>query len=176
MVGKTLYIEDVLTPDNMACRISERFTQWEMLRRTKVNEWDETQQYIYATDTTKTANAKLPWSNKTTIPKLCQIRDNLYSNYMASMFPKRKWLVWEGETRTDEAITKKQAIEAYMAWVIDRNEFYDEISKLVLDYIDYGNAFSTVEWVDRRHVITNADGSQRMQTGYVGPVHPSYLS
>lgn len=170
MVGKTLYIEDVLTPDNMACRISERFTEWEMLRRTKVNEWDETQQYIYATDTTKTANAKLPWSNKTTIPKLCQIRDNLYSNYMASMFPKRKWLVWEGETRTDEAITKKQAIEAYMAWVIDRNEFYDEISKLVLDYIDYGNAFSTVEWVDRRHVITNADGTQRMQTGYVGPV------
>lgn len=170
MAGKVLFIEDVLQPDGMACGISQRFMDWDLLRQTKMKEWDETQEYIYATDTTKTANAKLPWSNKTTIPKLCQIRDNLYSNYMASMFPKRKWLMWEGETKMDEAITKKQAIEAYMGWVIDRNEFYDEISKLVLDYIDYGNAFSTVEWVDRRHVITNDDGTQRMQTGYVGPV------
>jgi hypothetical protein len=28
-------------------------------------------------------------------PKLCQIRDNLYSNYTATLFPKRKWLVWD---------------------------------------------------------------------------------
>lgn len=170
MAGKVLFVEDFLKPDKMACKIAEHLVTWELLRQEKKNEWDETQQYIYATDTTKTANAKLPWSNKTTIPKLCQIRDNLYSNYMASMFPKRKWLTWEGENRADETIGKRQAIESYMAWAIDRNEFYDEVSKLVLDYIDYGNAFGTVEWVDRRHVINNPDGTQRMQTGYVGPV------
>src|SRR5690606_19796653 len=110
-------------------------------------------------------NSKLPWSNKTTIPKLCQIRDNLFANYMASMFPKQKWLIWEGDTESDETMQKKQAIESYIGWTLDRNEFYDEVSKLVLDYIDYGNAFVTVEWADRRNLTKD-----KQQVGYVGPM------
>ena len=170
MVGKVLFIEDVIQPDGLACRISEHYMNWDLGRRTKVAEWDETQQYIYATDTTKTTNNKLPWSNKTTIPKLCQIRDNLYSNYMASMFPKRKWLIWEADSEIDQQKAKAEAIEAFMFWCIDRNEFYDEVAKLVLDYIDYGNAFGTVEWVDHTHLVNEDNGQQRFQAGYVGPV------
>jgi hypothetical protein len=131
-----------------------------------VNEKEEIQRYIYATDTTKTSNAKLPWSNKTTVPKLCQIRDNLYANYMASMFPKRKWLVWEADDVESNRSDKVKNIEAYMAWVIDRPEFYNEISKCVLDYIDYGNPVATVDWIDERSV--DKDGTQK--SGYVGPV------
>lgn len=170
MSGKVLYIEDVITPDNLGCRIADYWIKWDMLRQVKKSEWDETQRYIYATDTTKTTNSKLPWSNKTTVPKLCQIRDNLYSNYMATMFPKRKWVAWEGDEKVDETPEKRQAIESYMGWVIDRNEFYDEVSKLVLDYIDYGNCFGTVDWVDRRHMANDDNGQQRLQTGYVGPM------
>lgn len=168
-MSKVLYIEDIIQPDNLACSISEKYITWEMFRQNKVREWDEIQQYIFATDTTKTSNSKLPWSNKTTIPKLCQIRDNLYSNYMATMFPKRKWLMWEGASEDDQTNRKVQAIESYMGWVIDRNEFYNEISKLVLDYIDYGNCFATVEWVDNTRTVTDTDGRQRIQSGYVGP-------
>ena len=165
MAGKVIEITDIITPDNKGCQIANFYMDWVMRRSPKVDEWTEIQQYIYATDTTKTSNNKLPWSNKTTIPKLCQIRDNLYANYMASMFPKQKWLIWEGSTKDDETKQKKQAIETYISWVMDRNEFYDEASKLVLDYIDYGNCFATVEWVDNRNVTED-----QIQTGFVGPV------
>lgn len=160
-----LIIDEILQPDQMACQISNHWMEWDQKRVNKVAEWEEIQRYIFATDTSKTTNSKLPWSNKTTIPKLCQIRDNLFANYMASMFPKRKWLTWEGNTRSDEDAEKISAIESYMAWVIDRNEFYDEVSKAVLDYIDYGNCFVMPEWRDDRVELED-----REQAGYVGPV------
>lgn len=141
---------------------------WDMRRQDWLAEKKEIQKYIFATDTTKTSNSKLPWSNKTTIPKLCQIRDNLNANYMAALFPKRKWLVWEGDTGYDADDEKRKAIENYMAWVIDRNEFYDEVQKLVLDYIDYGNCFATVEWHDNSQLLDNPSGP-REQVGYKGP-------
>lgn len=165
MTGKVVDIWEVITPDNKGCYIANQYMDWEMRRSPKVREWEEIQRYVYATDTTQTTNSKLPWSNKTTIPKLCQIRDNLFANYMASMFPKQKWLIWEGSTKDDETRQKKTAIETYISWAMDRNEFYDEASKLVLDYIDYGNCFATVEWVDNRNVTEN-----QIQVGFVGPV------
>lgn len=165
MAGKVIDIWEVLTPDNKGCYIANQYMEWETRRTPKVSEWTEISRYVYATDTTQTTNAKLPWSNKTTIPKLCQIRDNLFANYMASMFPKQKWLIWEGVSRDDETKIKKDAIQTYIGWAMDRNEFYDEAAKLVLDYIDYGNCFATVEWVDNRNVTKD-----QIQVGYVGPV------
>lgn len=164
MAGKTLDIEELIVPDQLGTKISETYITWENMRENKINEWREIQSYIFATDTTKTTNSKLPWNNKTTIPKLCQIRDNLFSNYMASLFPRRKWLEWEGATEEDEDKAKKDAIENYIGWAIDRNEFYYEVGKLVLDYIDYGNCIGIPTWIDERQV--NEDGTQ---VGYVGP-------
>jgi hypothetical protein len=165
-MSKTLDVDKLIDPDKLGCEIAEQYLEWETKRQVWVNEKEEIQRYIYATDTTKTSNAKLPWSNKTTVPKLCQIRDNLYANYMASMFPKRKWLVWEADDVESNRSDKVKNIEAYMAWVIDRPEFYNEISKCVLDYIDYGNPVATVDWIDERSV--DKDGTQK--SGYVGPV------
>lgn len=168
MTGKVLDLEtDILTEDKLATSIALKYAGWETMRVKRVQEWDELTRYVFATDTTQTRNSQLPWSNKTTIPKLCQIRDNLYANYMASMFPKRKWLIWEGNNPSDEDRQKREAILAYMSWVIDRNEFYDEVSKLVEDYIHYGNSFATVEWIDSR----NPDAEEgRIDGGYVGPM------
>lgn len=166
MAGKVLDLEDVLKPDTMAEQISSRYQTWESFRQQKVSEWEEVQQYIFATDTTKTTNSTLPWSNKTTIPKLCQIRDNLFANYMATMFPKRKNIKWLGDTEEDNGPEKKKTIEDYSFWLTDRNEYYDEVEKVVLDYIDYGNCFATVEWIDRRYDA----GEGRIQSGFVGPV------
>jgi len=163
VAGKVLEIESILTKDSLACDIGRNYQTWESARNIKVAEWKEIQQYIFATDTTKTSNSKLPWSNKTTIPKLCQIRDNLYANYIAAMFPKQNWLEWQGEGITDENREKKEAIESYMLWAIDRNEFYDEMAKVVYDYIDYGNCFVMPEWIDRTQV---ANGTK---IGFVGP-------
>ena len=170
---KTLIIDDYLDIDGVAWEIANKYITWENMRQNKVREWQEIQEYIFATDTTKTTNSKLPWSNKTTLPKLCQIRDNLFANYMASMFPKRKWLIWQGQNPIDEEQGKKMTIESYMGWVVDRNEFYDEVSKLILDYIDYGNVFATVEWIDNSQDLLEEAANPAMpsrQVGYVGPM------
>jgi hypothetical protein len=164
MAGKVLELTDIITPDQVGDEIARMWHTWDIGRREKKDEWVELRKYIYATDTRQTSNSKLPWSNSTTIPKLCQIRDNLFSNYVASMFPKRRWLKWEGTSQGDEAQNKVNAIKDYMMWVVSQKEFRDEVHKLIYDYIDYGNVFATVEWVDES---TNVDGE--IKPAYVGP-------
>ena len=160
---KAITLDTLIEPDSLARGLSEMYITFERSRVNKRAEWQEIQEYIFATDTGKTRNSSLPWSNKTTIPKLCQIRDNLFSNYIAALFPRRRWLTWEGSVKEAEQAGKRDAIISYMNWVIDRPEFYSEISKLIADYIDYGNCFASVEWVDQRSL----DGDKE---GYVGPM------
>lgn len=165
MVGRTLDIDDVITRDQLGTHIANLWLTWNQGRTEFINQKRELREYIYATDTTKTSNSSLPWSNKTTIPKLTQIRDNLYANYMATMFPKRRWLTWEGADESDETKAKVDVIKDYTSWVVNQKQFKEEIRKLVLDYIDFGNCFGTVEWVDETY-ITPA-GTEKI--GYVGP-------
>lgn len=165
MVGKVLTIEQLIDRDQLGAYISNKFREWDNAREQKKEQWRELRSYIYATDTKHTTNAKLPWSNSTTLPKLTQIRDNLYANYVATMFPKRKWLNWEGVTEQDENETTVETIKDYMTWVVSQPEFKTEVQKLVLDYIDYGNAFSTVEWVDE----STEEELTGVRLGFVGP-------
>jgi hypothetical protein len=168
----------------LATRLTERFIEWDTLRMVKKNDWEEVRRYVYATDTTQTTNNQLPWKNKTTVPKLCQIRDNLYANYTATLFPQRKWLVWEANEKDADSRAKRDAITNYMAWVIDQPSFKHEIDKLILDYIDFGNCFGTVEWIDERveqpgyaaaygpnyfGVVHTDKAYPITQSGYVGP-------
>lgn len=164
MAGKSLDLKDVIVEDQLGVSVARTFQTWNTLRQNKILEWAELRKYVYATDTTKTSNSKLPWKNKTTIPKLCQIRDNLHANYMATLFPKRKWLLWEADDNDSDQQDKKTAIVNYMSWVIAQDRFKSEISKCVYDYIDYGNTFGTVEWIDQRQELKD-----RQQVGYVGP-------
>lgn len=83
------------------------------------------------------------------------------------MFPKRKWLVWEADDEASANAEKKAAIENYISWTIDYPSFKQELTKCVLDYIDYGNAFATVEWIDETH-YSGVNGAQ-LKVGYVGP-------
>lgn len=164
MSGRVLQLENVISPDLLATRLTERYVEWDTLRQIKKNDWEEIRRYVYATDTTQTSNASLPWKNKTTVPKICQIRDNLYANYTATLFPKRKWLIWEAIEQDAASREKRDAIVNYMAWCIEQPSFKQEIDKIILDYIDFGNCFATVEWCDQR--ITQPD---KTQVGFVGP-------
>lgn len=165
MAGKTLDIDNVIVRDQLGCHIAEKWLTWNMFRQEWINQKREIREYIYATDTTKTTSGSLPWSNKTTLPKLTQIRDNLFANYMATMFPRRRWLTWEGADKSDNTRAKTRAIIDYIGHVVSQPEFKEEVKKLVLDYIDYGNVFGTVEWVDQTTV--DEDGTTKL--GYVGP-------
>jgi hypothetical protein len=165
MTGKVMELLNVISPDLLATRLTEKYIEWETLRQVKKNAWEEVRRYVYATDTTQTSNASLPWKNKTTIPKLCQIRDNLYSNYTATLFPQRKWLQWEANEKDANSVEKRDAITNYMAWAINQPSFKHELDKCILDYIDFGNCFATVEWTDER--VQRKDGTT--QAGYIGP-------
>lgn len=166
MTGKTLDLRiDILQEDRLATKITEKWLDWDMRRNTWRQAKEEVRRYVYATDTTQTTNSQLPWKNKTTIPKLCHIRDNLYSNYTSVLFPTRKWILWEANEYDPDSAHKRDAIVNYMAWAIEQPSFKHEIDKIILDYIDFGNCFATVEWIDERKV--QSDG--RTQAGYVGP-------
>lgn len=167
MAGKVLSLSDLLDEDDVACNIGNIFREWELYGNKRRGDWRELRQYLYATDTKHTSNSKLEWSNSTTIPKLTQIRDNLYSNYLATLFPKRKWMNWLGDKEADEAEQKVTAVKVYMVWATSQPSFKSAISKLVLDYIDYGNCFSTVEWVDES--TEDPKKNEGIKLGFVGP-------
>lgn len=161
--SKTLDITDLTQPDSMATAISDKFQELNILRRTWLDEKIELRNYLFATDTRKTSNSKLPWKNSTTTPKLCQIRDNLHANYIAALFP-NDWLKWEGDDRDAVAKDKAKILEAYAYNKTKASGFEDTVSKLVYDFIDYGNCFATVEYVNNLRI--SPDG---VRTGYSGP-------
>jgi len=163
--GKVLELEnDILSPDQLATRLTEKFIQWDSARNIWKNDKEEIRRYVYATDTTQTSNRQLPWKNKTTIPKICNIRDNLYANYIIRLFPQRKWMEWLANEQDSNSVAKRDAIVNYMSWVIDQPSFKREMDKIILDYIDFGNCFGTVEWTDERVELPG-----RVQSGYIGP-------
>ena len=164
MTGKVVQLQNILEPDMKATRITERYVEWETLRQPWKVEKEEIRRYIFATDTTSTTNASLPWKNKTTVPKICQIRDNLLANYSATVYPKEKSVTWQAQSQ--ESIMKADKIRNYSSWWIRQKMFKHEMDKLMADFVDYGNSFGTVNWVDMRVLL--ADG--KTQAGYVGPM------
>lgn len=164
MTGKVLELENILSPDLLATRLTEKYVSWDGMRQIWKNDKEEIHRYIYATDTRQTSNSINPWKNSTTVPKLCQIRDNLYSNYTATLFPKRKSIFWEANEKDSNSVDKRNAIENYMSWCIEQPTFKSEMDKIILDYIDSGNCFGMVEWQDMR--VLQPDGTQ---VGFVGP-------
>lgn len=165
MTGKTLeLVGDIINPDQKASRLCEQYIQFENFRNPWKRGMEEVNRYVYATDTSQTSNASLPWKNKTTLPKLCQISDNLYSNYTLTMFPKQKNIFWQADEEDSSSVQKRNAIQNYMSWAISQPQFKEELFKSILDYIHKGNAIVTVEWVDNRTLQKD-----KTQAGYVGP-------
>ena len=132
--------------DNAASWVSNLWDNYNQQRSGWINEKLELRNYVFATDTSTTTNSGLPWKNSTTLPKLCQIRDNLHSNYLSSLFPNDRWLRWEGYSQQESVRAKSKAIEAYISNKCRQSHFRTEMSKLLYDYIDYGNAFATVDF------------------------------
>lgn len=166
MAGTKLDIDTLLYDrDYLASAISLKYNEWQSLRQIWLDEKKELRNYLFATDTTKTSNSKLPWKNSTTVPKLTQIRDNLHANYLAALFPSEDWLDWEGMSESDEIEAKTEAIESYMKTKLRQDNAESVFSHLLLDYIDYGNCFATAKWVDES--IKLKDGT--IKRGYVGP-------
>lgn len=166
MAGEVAEIEQAIGQENLAKVLAGLYNQWWLKRNDKEEEWRELRNYIFATDTTTTSNSTLPWKNKTTLPKLTQIRDNLHANYMDALFPNDNWMKWEGASREDSTINKRKAIEAYMKTKLKESQFREEVSLLLYDYIDYGNAFGSVSYVNEQHIDPV---TEEVITTYNGP-------
>lgn len=165
MVGTTVDFETIVHPHQLAVEIANRFNTWNNLRQNKLKEWRELRDYLYATDTSTTTNALLPWSNTTTTPKLTQIADNLHANYMAALFPSRKWFKFEAGNLESNSQRKKESVQAYMENKVQQSKFKDTCAILVNDFIQTGNVFGGVEYVND-YKITE-DGATVVQ--YSGP-------
>ena len=165
MAGTTIDLQTMIDPHGLAEDIADRWTQWHNARRTKIEEWKELRNYIYATDTRTTSNSKLPWTNSTTTPKLTQIADNLHANYFSALFPQKRFFRFEAHDQDSDIKSKRDVIQAYMENKIRQSDFENTVSKLINDYIQYGNCFATVEFV--RDYTEYEDGERAVN--YVGP-------
>lgn len=165
MSTKVAELTALLVQDDESQWVSYLWDRYNNQRRQKIEEWKELRNYVFATDTTTTSNQTLPWKNSTTLPKLCQIRDNLHSNYLSSLFPNDSWLRWQGYSKKDSTKIKAKSIQAYMENKCRESHFRTEMSRLLLDYIDYGNAFATVSFESKYREMP--DGT--LTPDYIGP-------
>ena len=165
MAGTTIDIDQLIEPHALASDIADRWTTWNNARQNKIEEWKELRNYIYATDTRTTSNSKLPWTNSTTTPKLTQIADNLHANYFSALFPQQKWFKFEAHDPDANVKSKRNVIQAYMENKVRQSDFENTVSKLINDYIQYGNCFATVDF---SRDYTEYDDGERI-VNYIGP-------
>lgn len=168
MAGKIQELKSLFSQysSSSAMEIGELWDRWNNKRDPWIQELLEVRNFVFATDTSTTSVDDLGWKNKTTIPKICQIRDNLHANYISALFPNDNWVRWEGDSTDDETIQKKWAIESYIGTKTRQSNFRDTASSLLYDYIDTGNAFATDLYVkdDSYDPVTGAE-----IRGYRGP-------
>ena len=164
MAGTNIDLDMLLDPHSMAVEISQQWTDRNNARRQKIEEWKELRNYIYATDTRTTSNSKLPWTNSTTTPKLTQIADNLHANYFAALFPQKRWFRFEANDQESDTKNKRDVIQSYMQNKIRQSDFENTVSRILNDYIQYGNCFATVDFT--RDYI-EMDGE--IVVNYIGP-------
>ena len=151
--------------DSLANKIADMWVRWDTARSVWKTDQQELRNYIFATDTRKTSNSKLPWKNSTVTPKLTQIRDNLHANYMAALFPSENWFFFEATNKDKDLAAKRQAIVNYLKQKLKASNFQLLVSQLVYDYIDFGNVIVTYDYV--RDVISDDTGN--VVNRYIGP-------
>lgn len=163
---KTIQLDQLIAGDNLAEKLIHLYDKWRIQRKSWEEEQKEIRNYVFATDTKTTSNSSLPWRNTTTLPKLCQIRDNLHAAYMDAIFPNEDWLIWEGDAEDAVTKEKRRVIETYIKNKCRQSGFRETVSQLLYDYIDYGNAFAEVIWTHEQHFDPVLND---FITTYVGP-------
>ena len=165
---ETIHFDEIAPEESLARQVGEMFMRWETARASWWAQKRELRNYLFATDTSTTTNARLPWKNSTTRPKLTQLRDLLHANYMQALFPNSDWLAWEGNDEDSASKEKVDAIQNYMRTKTDHDRFRSVVSLLVLDWIDTGNAIATATYVNEKE--ESSDDTPEGRPGYQGPV------
>ena len=165
MSNKVVEIQNLISREDLPTHIASLWESWNSQRQGWLAEKKELRNYLFATDTSTTSNRTLPWKNSTTVPKLCQLRDNLHSNYLSAITINENWIKWEAGNLEAATMDVKRAVTAYMNSKVRERNLRDKISQLLYDYIDYGNAFAEVVWVNE----TREGEAGETDVIYVGP-------
>lgn len=166
MTGNVAELNNILAPEGLAKSLSMMYEDFYAQRQNWKEQTKETRDFIFATDNTSMVSGNYPWRNTIHFPKLTQIRDNLHANYLSAAFPNDNWLKWEAYSEEAADKAKRNAIQAYMENKTREGGFRQTISQLLLDYIDYGNAFADVIWVNESSVDPETN---EPVPGYIGP-------
>ena len=150
--------------DHKASTISDMWISLNNQRTGWLERVTNVRAYVTAPNTVFTEAGRLPWKNKTTIPILTQIADNLQSYYMAALMPTEDWFRFEGRTVKDQE--KANLVEQYMGTKLKMSGFRNELEQLVRDWIIYGNCFASVSYVKES---TKSFVTEEEITNYQGP-------
>ena len=142
MSDRVAEIQSFLEQDAEAAFVGNLWDKYRNEMQDRRRAWAETDKYIFATDTTSTANKSLPWTHTTTLPKLTNIRDNLHSNYLSSLFPNDKWLTWVAYSQDAAKKDVATTMTAYMENKAREGNLRETVSRLLYDYIDKGVCFA----------------------------------
>lgn len=162
----TLDVFGVVNPDQIALEISRFYNKWKVDK----NRWESTtkelRDYLYAIDTTTTSNSINPFFNRTTVPKLMQIAQNLHANYFDHMFSNPDWISWEAHNHESSLEGKRRTIESYIKTKSRMSGLVDTFGELLWDWIIYGNCFGELTYVNE---TTEDPVTGDTIQGYVGP-------
>jgi hypothetical protein len=163
--SRTVDVQSLMQPDALAHLIANLFVSWNNQRSAWLRSVREVRDYVFATSTRTTTNSQLPWKNSTTIPKLCQIRDNLHANYMAALFPNSEWIDWEGDNKDSVSAEKARAIKGYVKNKAKASDFEATVENILLDWVDTGNVFATIDYQNETRMLKSGETIP----GYAGP-------
>lgn len=149
-------------PEQKASRIVFQYEEWQSYKEGAMNEWEEIEAYLYATDTTSLNDA---FDHTTHIPILSEIKEDLEAIMYATILPHDDWLGWRPHDFEAAVIDKRDKALAYVNNRNNLNGFRKTIRKLIHDYVVYGNAFVQVYHCNENRV--SKDGT--LIPGYYGP-------
>ena len=165
-MSKVAMVLQGLEPERLAAQISDRYFEWNSGRAAQRKELEEIRQYIYAVDTTQTTNKKNPWSHKTHIPKLCQIHDNLGTQYSRAMVGRDDFFTFNPGDQKSATKKKRKAIVSYLKTKHKYSKFRQAIKACLQDWVQVGNCFAQLVYV-RETVKDETTGAET--TVYEGP-------
>ncbi len=162
----TVDIFGIVNPDQIALEIVRLYNKWKTNRNVWESEVKGLRDYLYATDTSTTANSINPFFNRTTVPKLMQIAQNLHANYFDHMFSNPNWIEWQAHNHESSLESKRRTIQSYIDTKARMSGLESTFGDLLWDWIIYGNCFSELTYVNE---TTEDPATGEIIQGYVGP-------
>lgn len=152
-------VELHLDKDKLASDVANQFVSWDNSKQQWHQEYMETLQYVYATDTKQIMTQRNDFNNCTHIPKLTQIADTLRTYYLESVFSLRDPIVFENYLSSADEIKKKRNIQKFANRILlERTNLKHVVKEMFDDYILAGNCFVMPVW--ETDTVTLPDGSQ----------------